>query len=77
MLTLPMYRMRMHLIGALVLGCLTAQNGQAQGPEARTNTDSSAPWSASQSGWKGRLVVGEFLTGAYCFLCQGHDNNVQ
>jgi hypothetical protein len=31
----------------------------------------SAPWDST--GWTGRLVVGEYLTGIYCGFCQPHD----
>jgi hypothetical protein len=31
----------------------------------------STPWDST--GWTGRLVVGEYLTGIYCGFCQPHD----
>lgn len=33
----------------------------------------STPWDSSGSGWRGRLVVGEYTTGIFCGFCQIHD----
>ncbi|HXC24493.1 MAG TPA: hypothetical protein VNU46_01160 [Gemmatimonadaceae bacterium] len=69
---------RRWLIVALAVTSLGARVGYAQGgqhvdtvPPPRRIV--SAPWDAAQSGWAGRMVVGEYITGTFCGPCQYHE----
>ena len=71
------------LIIAFVVMTVGVQVGHAQGVQPRSiqledtvppiPQVSTTPWNPEQSGWKGRMVVGEFLTGIFCMPCQYHE----
>jgi hypothetical protein len=51
---------------------MSAQSARgADSAQATLPPIASTPWDST--GWTGRLVVGEYLTGIYCGFCQSHD----
>ena len=77
-----------YVVSALLLSCLAARQGHGQtaaqdsiNRETLTEQEKInavlALWPGGQTpetwGWKGRLVVGEYVTGPFCIMCQIHE----
>jgi len=59
-----------------ILGCFVTSHAGAQVDYKpwTIGIDTVTPWSAAESGWGGRLVIGEYATADFCGECQLDDD---